>query len=161
MRKLAAVLCVVVVAALVTFFASPVASGSSPSQTGARNTTAVGSGTDWIPQLGGSTFIVGGTVHSNLFGRGTFLGEGTQTGPTSFTVTTVTVYKGGTLTQQGAGTDTGTNTSTVQNTITSGTGEFAGATGSSTVSSTTTQTLDPAIRTVRLVAHGTIMLASG
>ncbi len=89
---------------------------------------ASGSGIDTIPVLGGSTFIVDGTVNGTL-GFGTFHGQGTQTGPTSFTLTTTTVFAHGTLTQSDVGTDTGPNTATAMATITSGTGRFRGATG--------------------------------
>jgi hypothetical protein len=109
--------------------------------------------------LGGSTFIVAGMVHSSLFGNGRFLGEGSQIGPTSFTVTTVTVYKQGTLTQSGSGTNTGANTATVLNTIVSGTGRFAGATGSSTLVSISSPTSNPQLSVIQFAAVGTITLA--
>jgi hypothetical protein len=48
--------------------------------------------------LGGSTFVVDGTVQGNS-GFGTFHGQGTQTGPTTFTITTTVVYRHGTFTQ--------------------------------------------------------------
>jgi hypothetical protein len=155
MRKLTAVLTIVLLALVLT---TTVAASSD--QTRVLQNVATGSGTDWIPVLGGSTFIIGGTVHSNRFGRGSFIGQGTQIGPTSFTLTTVTLYRDGTLTQQATGSDTGTNTSTVQNIIVSGTGRFAGATGTSTVMSTTTPTLDPSLRTLRFVVSGTVTLAA-
>lgn len=116
-----------------------------------------GSGVDTIPVLGGSTFIIDGTVNGTL-GFGKFHGQGTQTGPTSFTLTTTTVFAHGTLTQSSVGADTGPNTATGMFTITGGTGRFRGATGSSTVMSTTTPTADPQVRQLTFTLMGTITL---
>jgi hypothetical protein len=118
-------------------------------------TTASGSGIDTIPVLGGSTFIVDGTANGTL-GFATFHVQGTQTGPTSFTLNETSVFANGTLIQSGIGTDTGPNTSTVILTITSGTGRFRDATGSSTVMSTTTPTANPQVRQLTFTSTGTI-----
>ena len=120
-------------------------------------TTASGSGIDIIPVLGGSTFIADGTANGTI-GSGTFHVQGTQTGPTSFTLTETSVFANGTLTQSGIGTDTGANTSTVILTITSGTGRFRDAVGSSTVLSTTTPTANPQVRLLTFTSTGTITL---
>ena len=123
-------------------------------------TTASGSGTDTIPVLGGSTFVIDGSFNGTL-GSGTLHGGGTQTGPTTFTVMTTAVYRHGTITQSGTGIDTGPNTSTATFTIVSGTGRFKGATGSSTVMSTTTPTSNPQVRDLTFTSTGTITLHRG
>jgi hypothetical protein len=120
-------------------------------------TTASGAGTDTIPVLGGSTFVIDGTSTGTL-GSVTFKGGGTQTGATTFTVMTTAIYRHGTITQSGTGIDTGPNTSTATFTIVSGTGRFEGATGSSTVMSTTTPTSNPQVREFTLTSTGTITL---
>lgn len=124
------------------------------------DTAASGSGTDTIPVLGGSTFVLAGIFNGTL-GSGTVNGGGTQTGPTTFTVMTTAVYRHGTITQSGTGIDTGPNTSTAMFTIVSGTGRFKGATGSSTVMSTTTPTSNPQVRDVTFTSTGTITLHRG
>jgi hypothetical protein len=153
-----------VLSLLATVFAVlALTNGAAFASQSASSTTRIGVSTgsafDLVPVLGGSTFIVAGTVHSSLFGNGTFLGEGSQTGATSFTVATVTVFKHGTLTQTGAGTNTGQNTATVLDTIVGGTGEFAGATGSSTLVSISSPTSNPQLTVVQFAAVGTITLA--
>jgi hypothetical protein len=133
------------------------AAGSVLAKVRTLQTSASGSGTDFIPVLGGSSYTVSGTVNGTL-GPGTFQGGGTQTGPTSFTVMNTTAYADGTLTQSGTGIDTGTFTSTSMLTVVSGTGRFRGATGSSTLMATATPTSDPQTRDLTFTATGTITL---
>jgi len=152
MRKLASLLIVVLTAAALN---TGVAFGADHDL--ARPYNGSGSGIDTIPVLGGSTFVVDGTITSR-FGTGTFHSQGTQTGPTSFTFATTVVYARGTLTSTASGTNTGPNTSTSINTITGGTRRFARATGSTTVTATTSPTANPQIRTITFTFTGTITL---
>jgi hypothetical protein len=119
-----------------------------------------GSGIDTVPVLGGSTFLVDGTVHTSPLGTGTFHSQGTQTGPTSFTFVTSGVYAGGTLTSSASGTNTTANTATSINTITGGTRRLTGAAGSSVITSTSAPTSNPQVSTLTFTFTGTICLAS-
>ena len=156
MRKLASLLIVILAAATSN---TGVAFAARHQCT--RPFTGSGSGTDTIPVVGGSTFLVDGTVNTSPLGAGTFHSQGTQNGPTTFTFTTTTVYARGTLRSSASGTDTGPNTSTSVTTVTGGTGRFVGATGSTTVTATTSPTPDPQVRTVTLTFTGTITLRKG
>jgi hypothetical protein len=98
---------------------------------------------------------------TGTLGTGTFHGSGTQTGATSFTVHTTTVYPNGILDQSEAGTDTGTGTATLDATITGGTGRFAGAIGSSTIQSTSTPSGTPGLSDFTFTSTGTITFAPG
>jgi hypothetical protein len=120
-----------------------------------------GSGTSTVPVPGGSTFIIDGTIQTTALGPGTFHGEGVQTGPTSFTHTSATRYRGGTVTQTGSGTNTGPDTTTVINTITGGTGRFRAVTGTSIIMSVGASTSDPQVSTFTLTFTGTVHLAHG
>ncbi len=117
--------------------------GSAFAQPVTLPTSGSGSGTETVPP-GSSSFELRGTVTGTL-GTGTFHGTGAQTGATSFTVNTTTVYPNGTLDQSEAGTDTGTGTATLTATITGGTGRFAGAIGFSTIQSTSTPSGTPGV----------------
>jgi hypothetical protein len=154
LRRMVSALAVVIVAL------GLVASASGDGKGKTIQTTASGTGTDTIPVLGGSTFAIDGTFNGTL-GSGTFHGGGTQTGPTSFTVMTTAVYQDGTITQWGTGIDTGPNTSAATFTIVSGTGRFKNATGSSTVTSTTTPTSNPQVRDLTFTSTGTLTLHRG